>query len=509
MKRQSKLITLILALALIVSAVVAVGVMASAEEAAPTLGRKNLYYWTDTSIGVEVNYTGSGTAGLLVYDSKDVTDLAAFDPAAATPIWENFKVDTYADVDFYLTQPIPANDMSYPYILVAAAKVGGEIVYGEKQFYSVTAYAYERLGEDSTEAQKKLYNNLIAYAEAAEGTIGANGGTPLAHLEITNGYFGKYDATVGGINGKTYRIAAEATNAAGEYFCGWRSNVSNELITTRVFNYTISATASGAITYEAVYGAQADSIYKNSDVVVFEDLTTGEIKAKNSDVGVSLNSYSRSPVVVTESLNGDKEIEIQKVKGISQSILYLANNNNTATSVEFDLTISDNLTSSSDTWFAITLKDGNTVESKDAVDLRSDLQCASVSGSYYIYFCVNGTARDKTARPQYYNENGVLTNNSFKYAEGQEVTVKIVVDAVNNELDYYLDGEFFGSIALAKFYAKTASGVQPYFASLVPSAADASSTEAGNIANAYISQLFLANNKSTADWAVIDNVIFD
>lgn len=454
---KSKLITLILALALIVTSIVAVAITASAEEDAPTIGSKNLYYWTDTSIGVQVKYTGTGTAGLMVYDSEGVTDLAAFNPAEATPIWQNFEKDTYAGVEFYLTQPIAANDMSYPYILVAAAKVGDEIVYGEKQFYSVTAYAYERLGENPTAAQKKLYNNLLTYAEAAEGAIGANGGAPLAHLEITNGYFGKYDASVGGINGDTYRIYAEATNPAGEYFCGW-ANENGEIVSTqRTFNYTIPANASGAIVYKAVYGEQAESIYKDAVVRTLESYTvTGEALTSSTKpswfAAEGSSHYSRADMRIVDGINGDKELSYQR-SHLSSGQYFASRvspeSGSKPTSFEVDWKFDKMLYNGNGTNIILQMKTADGT----AFTLRIDLTTTrknNTSGTFHL-----NPNNDKTASVGGKEFEAFQTNTlRFEFVDGDFAYNAETGESTgsHSRVDVYVNGELIGNIDIVGFY---------------------------------------------------------
>jgi hypothetical protein len=166
MKRTSGILSLILALAIVVCALVCI--TAFAEDTAPVIKGANVVYGDEIKIAFTVDGTeNDGEYGIALVESDGenyVIKYATFD----------VQVDGEC-VEYYLTQGIAPKDIDTVYSYAVVEKVGGEIkVVGEPIKYSVEKYANDRLAvEGISEVQKNLYNKILAYGEAADAVLQA------------------------------------------------------------------------------------------------------------------------------------------------------------------------------------------------------------------------------------------------------------------------------------------------------------------------------------------------
>ena len=499
-----KLITLILALSLIVASLVAIGVTASAEEAAPTIAHKNIYYDDYTSIAVQVDYEGALEAGaklgIIVWDSANP------DRTVESAIHKSFKLETLNGKSFYLTQPIEAGNMSYPYVIAAAIDNGdGTYTIGETEEYSLTKYAYEKLGEKNT-----VYNSaylcqmLLKYAEAADSVI-ANTQAKLqvAYVSTVGGTVGNGYTTFGGVNGDTVILRADAKNAAGKYFASW-TNAAGEVISTeRVCQVTIPADAeAGAIVYTANYGDTADyyvididSLAKGALVTPSASATptnnvnsygyntlypqyhfsiakkwlndeliaTGIYEAVSNDDGTTYVHEGLASHIEVVNDHGDKEIRlwrdtaydengkitkqlfnpasIELKNRISNTEVRVKNAN--ALSLDFKF-VENNKTSATHFHAIYTCNADNSIDSNYRVNFNINTDgTVTIYGegaSYGTHYFISDT-----------DKHGATDAKKYKLEAGTDLTVGYVINRENETLEVYLDGALFGTIPLSSF----------------------------------------------------------
>ena len=163
-KKFGKILTAILALTIIIGGVFGVGMIAGAEEGALALEYANVNYGEQISLVFTI--TGEGdNVGIAVYASED----------AKNPMYATNEAKG-EEVVYYETFGIAAKDIDTTYyVAVAKFDEDGRFVeaVSERIAYSVAAYATARLAdENATDAQKHLYNTILAYGEAANALFG-------------------------------------------------------------------------------------------------------------------------------------------------------------------------------------------------------------------------------------------------------------------------------------------------------------------------------------------------
>ena len=141
--KNAKIITLILALAMIVGA--AIGISTSADNTAtPSLDivSKNLSYGGTISIAfaVDAKNVGEGEVSLHVYDSEPASETA--EPAYT--VASSLKQNVYGtECLVFFTKGIAVKDMPDVIYVRASVEVGGVTYYSELERYSVAEYAYD------------------------------------------------------------------------------------------------------------------------------------------------------------------------------------------------------------------------------------------------------------------------------------------------------------------------------------------------------------------------------
>ena len=440
---KSKLITLILTLALVVASIFAVSVVASADDAVvPTIKSKNLYFETNTQIAVQVSASGTLPAGaqlgIMVYDSENVATIADFNPETAKLVHTSYKTEDLDGKDFYLTQSIPANDMSYPYIIVPVIKNGDNVTYGAAQFYSVVNYAYDKLNELNTSVElAKVCDNIIKYAAAAEGALGANGGVyKFGYAEAVNGTVGNHGYAYAGVNGDTVVLRADAIKD-GKYFVNW-TNAAGEVVSAeRVTAVKITST-SGAEVYTANYGEATDFAY--AQMLDMSSLADGKltsttapswlVDAKFTDANYTLNIRSLA--------NGNKALVVDKTKAGAGNGFFCLVPDAVANEASYDVTIEDFRGNNQFIYPKVKLPDGT------EIILRTNITYQS-NGTIYMY--ANGA---NGASKVYAKIDGQITY--LKVVDGQTLNIRTVCDDENFELDFYVNGSYFGSISMLGYY---------------------------------------------------------
>ena len=164
---NSRVIATILALILVIGSVFGLGMVAMAEDEGPSLGMANVVYGDQISLVFTVeNYTAGGTVGLAVFKNEGDT----------TPAYCTFEKQTDpSGVEFYEIFGIAAKDIDTTYyVAVAEGDENGAFVktLSTPIAYSVADYVNARLKtEGITEAQKHLYNTILAYNKAADAVL--------------------------------------------------------------------------------------------------------------------------------------------------------------------------------------------------------------------------------------------------------------------------------------------------------------------------------------------------
>ena len=270
MKKQYKIFGLILALALLVGATFAVASFGASAADTLAIEYANVAYNKMTQLAFTIKGTPAEGAEVgLAYWDCTVTGEKTLDNATVT-----FESDELQGKTYWLTPGIPASEMSKKITVAPVTRdADGKVALAGALFeYSIYDYVKDRLSDDNvTNAQMKLYFNLVKYGNAAEKVL--NGSSTYNYLATENGEVGA--------SGKSFTLAtagdklvlrANTINADGEYFLNWTAPDG-----TTIFDRVIAVTAPAAnATYTANYGAKADSAYAGA--VTFDGIAPGRVE---------------------------------------------------------------------------------------------------------------------------------------------------------------------------------------------------------------------------------------
>ena len=279
MKKQYKIFGLILALALLVCSVVALS--ASAEDSL-AIEYANVAYNKMTQLAFTIKGTPAEGAEVgLAYWGYDVTAEKTIDNATVT-----FESGVLEGKTYWLTPGIPASKMSSKITIAPVTKdANGNVAIAGALFeYSIYDYVNDRLSDDNvTDAQMKLYTNLVKYGNSAEKIINKTNPT-IPYVIAENGEMlatGKSFALVSA--GDKFVLRANTINADGNYFLYWAASDGSKIY-DRIANVTAGAANA---TYTATYGDKAESAYGgslnlNALTVGTYNVITGTPAIKNS-----------------------------------------------------------------------------------------------------------------------------------------------------------------------------------------------------------------------------------
>ena len=167
--RRSRIISLLLCLALLLCAATAITVAADGEGNAARIGMANIEYG-------DRMYMAFTVEALEGEELPEKVGIAAYgDEACATaPLHITFEIKTdKGGTEYYASLGIPAQEISTTYYYAVVTEVDGEIVIiSEVTPYSVSAYLEDRKDDEGvTAAQKKLYEKIVKYGAAADGVF--------------------------------------------------------------------------------------------------------------------------------------------------------------------------------------------------------------------------------------------------------------------------------------------------------------------------------------------------
>lgn len=210
MKRSIKrIISFALMLSLLVGMMAGFGVSA-AEEPTVEIVSKNVYYADTLRLMYAVKATEGYDVAVKIYNAED--ELVGNGIAG-----DGEKVPKTVDIDgvsclvFVSDFGVPAQDIDTELFAVAELSKDGAVVKASAPVkYSVLEYLYERLITDTlADAQKKMYKNLLAYADSADVFLNEDSSTDsianYSYVTVTNG-------TVNEIKAGMYKVGTEISN---------------------------------------------------------------------------------------------------------------------------------------------------------------------------------------------------------------------------------------------------------------------------------------------------------
>ena len=325
---------IVLLTVLCLTALLAFGTMASAEDApVAKIDSANVAYNDMVQLAFTVEVTGTLPEGaeLGIIAWNEAQD--SFTVSNAN--YATFTANEKDGVSYYKTRGIPAPEMDTPIYVAAAYLIGDEITVAQEPFsYSALQYAGTRLTATNVTAnQAKLYENTIIYGMNSDVVL--EGEANYAFVKAVNGTIGSAGAEIGGWYGKEVLLRAEAKNANGEYFIKW-VDAEGETVSTERLAY-VTVTEAGVTEYTAVFGAKAESAYATT--YNFESLVATKITSTLSGVSFANNDGTNNAFYITESLSGDKQLHIDRIKsgGGSYNAKCKIDSTEQVTAFEFDV----------------------------------------------------------------------------------------------------------------------------------------------------------------------------
>ena len=210
---KNRIISLILALALIASVIPAIVVSAEEAAATPTLEivSKNLSYESNIRLLFAVKSANVGDAEikLNVYEEDPVANADAA-IKETVPVAYTESIGSYGECNVFFTTGIAAKFLQKQLYVQAVVTVDGTTYKSQVERYSIVEYCHEMIAKDSTDAAKDAkYMNVIEYGAAiqsfladdknADGTPKYSGAyaTDYKYVTIKGGTLdGKYDSGI-------------------------------------------------------------------------------------------------------------------------------------------------------------------------------------------------------------------------------------------------------------------------------------------------------------------------
>ena len=205
MKKNTKILVLILSLALIIASMVAVIASADAADPSVEIVSKNLSYEDNIRIlfAVKSSNIGNAVVKLNVYESdpKDNPDLA---PAETVSPAFNGEIGSYGVCDVFFTKGIAAKFLSKQIYAQAVVTVGGVTYKSDVERYSIVEYCHEMIAKESTDAAKDAkYMDVIQYGASIQSFLADDGkydgalATDYKYVTIEGGTLdGRYDSGI-------------------------------------------------------------------------------------------------------------------------------------------------------------------------------------------------------------------------------------------------------------------------------------------------------------------------
>ena len=486
-KRFSRLALLMLAMAVMLCS--AFGVAAGAEDAEFTaeIDTANVAYNDMVQLAFTIKTTGTipeGTELGVMFWNADATE---FNVENATYL--TFTANEKDGTVYYKSNGIPAPEMDTAVYVAAVYKADGAITIAETPFkYSALQYAGTRLTEEGiTAKQASLYIDLIDYGMSSDAVF--ENAENYAFVKANNGTIGSFGAKIGGWLDKTVLLRAEAKNAAGEYFIKWVDAAGADVSANRLAFVTVTTT--GITEYTAIYGAKADSAYANT--YDFEAIDTGKIKLNSAKLYMAPDqkayntsvyslcwtgavtygnlqlSYSMPPVMkdgapavdengyysvaytdsyfITESLNGDKEIYIDRLVCPQGYVNKFTNTaKEVAQAVELDVTLSsiERYGIANSFTFQIADSDGT------AVDIRINLRCDEGNKLLKIQDQPSNT------------NNRHSFNGATDYLVDATYTIRAILHTDTASVEIVVNGVSYGSLPISNWGTWTAEKAESF-----------------------------------------------
>ena len=536
--RKTKLVVLLLAVTLMIAS--ALAIVSSAEEVTLKIDSANVAYNDMMHLAFTLENADTvpdgADAGIIIWD-KEQTDYLVSNAVFAT-----FTKCSDGNVTYYKSYGIAAPQIG-SVIYVAACYMTDDVITVTQSpiEYSLIEYFASRLDSQITDTQEELYESVLTYGAASDAVLLDDA---YVLVMANGGYVGKHNRSLGVASeaGKSFLLRAPVTNGSGKYFSKWVDAEGNTVSTERVCNVTPETT--GITYYTAVYGEGTS--YANA--FGFDDYEIGEVNAGAPDLTkaptlAAQGAYSGTNYKIWQSDKTHENIYYYRYLGPTATITgqtdkgkniyeFTVDENNNYSVDLYDsfhvvsengadkvLSVHRDLPSSG--WgVRFTNADASTNKATYAeVDLRYDTFNADNVQHHVSIEVYNGTETvtyrtnlfDMTDKSSFiYAENPANSNyvsravndaagNTRYFSHDADETFTFGAEFVNRTetvegvettvsyVDYYINGEYFGSLPLSAFSAHKATLADGKF---------------------FIKKLNVVSISSARDDITIDNVCF-
>ena len=462
------------------------------ELSADKLYAKALYRKTAATETINVN-----GVDCLIFTSRGIAPQDAASSFYAIPVVRYDNGEAGFSYERGYTRRTASADGNGAYIYEHTARKSGLVLYAVQKLIGTAAI---------TDAQESLYNSIINYAEAATNRFGKEYAPDYAYLKLSGVTIdgipdnGVYNDVSSLIEDGKITLKAPLTNADGQVFDYWIKDDG-----TRVESLSLEiADARGMIeSYSASYGS-------NCVNKTFDDFELGTYALPTSASGENwfYQSGGKATAEIIDQGDGDYALQVTHPGGVASfSSYYYPKNGSTTvsgvTSVSFDFEYVQAKTTGVQNFFTLRITDGTTT-----ADIRLNPSLSNASTKVATYMYVQGVGSTS-------NENFRI----FKNAEGSgsfslaDTNVGFVLNNETVAIDFYLGGEYFGSLTLEEIAVPYLNATQDATSNATNGnkiLAIVENIKAGGEAS--ISRLCIGGMKGSAgktDIFVVDNFMFD
>ena len=538
--RKTKLLVLLCATVLMLVSLLAIG--SAAEEKVLKIDSANVAYNDMMHLVFTLENTDlvpeGAEAGIIVWDKAQDEFLVSNARFATFTQYSDGKTT------YYKSYGVAAPQIGTE-IYIAACYIADEVitVTQDPVSYSLVDYFVSRLNKNIELYQAELYESVLTYGAASDKVLEDNA---FVLVKANGGYVGNYNRACGAAKevGESFLLRAPVTDGNGAYFSKWVNENGETVSIERVYNVTPDKT--GISKFTAVYGTLEESAYANA--FGFDEYEIGEVNKGTPDLSKAPTLSAQGAYSGTNYMlwNSDKTIGNIYYYGYFGPTATITGQTDKGKNI-YEFTVDENGNYSVDkydSFHVVEENDGDNVLSvhRDLpssgwgvrftnnnastnkatyaeVDLRYDTFARDNVQHHVSIEVFNGTETvtyrtnlfDSTSQSSYiYAENSANSDYSSRAVRDEEGKVKYfshdadetftfgakfvnrteTVDGVETAVsyvDYYINGEYFGSLPLSMFSTHKAA------------LADGSY---------YISRLSVVAISSARDDISIDNVCF-
>lgn len=295
MKKQTKIIVLILSLVLLAGSCIAVAASGGAPEL--TVYSKNISYESNVKLVVAVKKANVGDAvpELLVWNAKpdENTEPTAVVASAGTRnVWGE-------ECDIYYTPGINSKNLADVIYVKARAMVNGEYVYSELEKYSVVEYCKEMIYTEGTKDDCDAeFAQIIEYGASVQRILGHNLdklATDFKYVAVDDGYLSAEDGDAAVVfKGNKVSPVFTGNVPVGKEFSGWVDKKSGT-----VYPKGTAIAVTGDLLLAPEFTSQ-------DEVLTFDGMQAADLEAINDPATTSYATHPKDQAFVpfaTEKYN--------------------------------------------------------------------------------------------------------------------------------------------------------------------------------------------------------------